>query len=180
LKKNQPTLYATVERLIAERPMRDCYERSEQRHGRIERRVVSVWDAPTDDDAEAIDPAWRGLQSLIRVERWRQVKSPKQFPPSPQSYERSYYLSSRRGQSAYELSAMIRAHWHIENRLHWVKDVQQHDDSCGIRGAEAAENLSALKSIALTLYRVHGYDSYKHATIRFANKIKELLDFIRT
>jgi len=180
LKRNQPMLYATVERLMAERPMCDCYERCERRHGRNERRIVSVWDAPTAGDADAIDPAWRGLKRLIRVERWRQVESPRQFPKSSQSYQQSYYLTSRDGQTAHELFEMIRGHWHIENRLHWVKDVQQHDDSCGIRGAEAAENLSALKSLALTIYRLHGYDSFKHATIRFANKVKELLDLIRT
>jgi hypothetical protein len=194
LKQNQPKLYRAVERLMSELPMRDCYDRRECGHGRIERRIVSVWDAPaagapagdasagdaSAGDAETIDPNWRALHSLIRVERWRQVHSPRQHPPSPESYEQTYYISSRSGQSAYELFTMIRGHWHIENRLHWVKDVQQHDDSCGIRGAEAAENLSALKSIAVTIYRMHGYDSIKHATIRFANKIKELWDFIRT
>jgi hypothetical protein len=182
LKQNQPTLYAAMERLAAEHPMRDCYERCERRHGRSERRIVSLWDI-TEADAsisQKIDPAWRGLHTLIRVERWRQVHSPRQYPSSPQKYQQSYYLTSRRGQSAYELGEMIRGHWHIENRLHWVKDVIQHEDGCRISGGEAAENLSVLKTVALTLYRMHGYNSLKHATIRFANKIKELWDFIRT
>jgi predicted transposase YbfD/YdcC len=179
LKKNQPKLHATVERVIAELPMRDCYERREQRHGRSERRVVSVWDIP-DDARVAIDPAWRGLRCIIRVERWRQVQSPRQFPASPQCYQQSYYLSSRQGQTAYELAQMIRAHWHIENRLHWVKDAIQQEDRCGIRGADAAENLSVLKSLALSVYRLQGYDSFKHATIRFANKINELWELLRT
>jgi predicted transposase YbfD/YdcC len=180
LKQNQPKLYHAAEHLMAQQPMRDCYERREGRHGRRERRVVSVWDVAADDQSVRIDPAWGDLQCVIRVERWRQVKSPRQYPSSPESYQQSYYLTSRQRCSAYELYEMTRAHWQIENRLHWVKDVIQHEDGCGISGAQSAENLSALKSIALTLYRINGYSSLKHATICFANKIKELWDFMRT
>jgi len=41
--------------------------------------------------------------------------------------ERRYYLSSTR-LDAKTFAATVRAHWGIENRLHWVLDVVFHDD----------------------------------------------------
>jgi predicted transposase YbfD/YdcC len=91
----------------------------------------------------------------------------------------SYYISSR-PDSARSLSASIRGHWGIENRLHWVKDVRMNEDSSGIADKTAAANLSLLKSWSLTLYRRNGHDSLKKAIAQFTNKVKELLEVIRT
>src|SRR3546814_21133755 len=43
------------------------------------------------------------------------------------SSERRYYLSSVK-LDAQAFAAAVRAHWGIENRLHWVLDVVFHDD----------------------------------------------------
>ena len=114
---------------------------------------------------------WICAARMVRVERLRRRKD------ATISYESHYYLTSRRGDTAYELGRIIRGHWHIENRLHWVKDVVLNEDRNRISGGEAAENLSLLKTLALTLYRINGISSFKHATICFANKIKQLWDF---
>ena len=75
---------------------------------------------------------------------------------------------------------MIRSHWQIENSLHWVKDVIQAEDRSSIRAANAASTISVLKTWVLSLFRLRGHHSIKHATIRFANKIPELCRLIRT
>ena len=88
---------------------------------------------------------------LGRVIRWRLMGRGRVFVGSsewsdsagsrrqttPPSVETTYYISSRRGDRADALGEMIRGHWGIENRLHWVKDVQQNEDRNGIgrRGA---------------------------------------------
>ena len=41
--------------------------------------------------------------------------------------ERRYYLSSAKLE-AKTFAAAVRAHWGVENRLHWVLDVVFHDD----------------------------------------------------
>jgi len=97
----------------------------------------------------------------------------------PPCYQTHYYVTSRSGDSAYELGKLIRSHWQIENCLHWVKDVIFNEDGNGISRGEAAENISMLKSWALTIYRLAEQTSIKLALTRFTNKIKELAELIR-
>lgn len=185
LKANQPKLYSYAHALAATQLPIDCDDRSNHGHGRHERRIVSVWDCPrasaiADDarhDLPDYDPAWVGLQRIIRVERFRRRHGE---PASADSYECRYYITSRSGDTAFRLAGMIRQHWQIENALHWVKDVQQHEDTNGIRGANAPENLSLLKTWVLTLFRINGHRSIKAATIAFANKINDLSSLMRT
>ena len=45
----------------------------------------------------------------------------------------------------------VRAHWGIENSLHWVLDVAFQEDNCRIRKDHAPENLAIVRHIALNL-----------------------------
>jgi predicted transposase YbfD/YdcC len=67
--------------------------------------------------------------------------------------ERRYYISSR-ALSAAQLATAVRAHWGIENRLHWVLDVSFGEDGSTIRKDNAPQNLSLLKKIVLNLIRL--------------------------
>lgn len=69
------------------------------------------------------------------------------------SIERRYYLSSLPGDDAQQLSAAIRSHWGIENRLHWVLDVAFREDDCRVRQGHADENFATLRRIALPLLK---------------------------
>jgi predicted transposase YbfD/YdcC len=155
----------------------DCYDSSERRRGRRERRIVSVWDVPADDDPLAFDSEWVGLKRIIRIERLRQPSTTQSVPAG---WETHYYVTSRQDDGAYELSGMIRGHWHIENRLHWVKDVQQHEDGCGIRKGHGPVNMSLLKTWVLSFFRINNHASIKAATIFFANKIADLMALLST
>ena len=66
--------------------------------------------------------------------------------------EQRFYISSRT-LSAEALAKAVRAHWGIENRLHWVLDVNFGEDACRIHKDHAPENLSLLRKIALNLIR---------------------------
>jgi len=59
----------------------------------------------------------------------------------------------RSGLSGEALGRAVRAHWGIENRLHWVLDVGFGEDASTVRKDYAPQNLSLLKKIVLNLVR---------------------------
>lgn len=69
------------------------------------------------------------------------------------SCERRYYISTLDGTDAKRIAAAIRGHWGIENQLHYVLDVSFAEDQCRVRKGHAAENLSRVRRIALSLLR---------------------------
>jgi predicted transposase YbfD/YdcC len=91
-----------------------------------------------------------------------------------------YYISSLCSDDAELFARGIRGHWSIENRLHWVKDVIQHEDGSGIKKGNGIETLSILKNVAINISRELGFDSIKGATIHFASNVKELCEYFRT
>ena len=48
---------------------------------------------------------------------------------------------------------MIRAHWGIEHRLHWVLDMAFDEDRSRVRRGQGARNLAVLRKITLNLLR---------------------------
>ncbi|GHT87605.1 hypothetical protein AGMMS49543_24050 [Betaproteobacteria bacterium] len=74
------------------------------------------------------------LKSFVVLESERQIKG-------KTSIERRLYLSSLPA-DAQRLLPAIRAHWSIENRLHWCMDVAFADDQMRARSGHAAHNLA--------------------------------------
>jgi predicted transposase YbfD/YdcC len=114
-------------------------------HGRIEIRRCWTIDAP--DYIAYLDPQqpWPGLRSVVRNETERRV--------GPEiSQEIRHYIASLAGDPIH-LNQVIRTHWHIENKLHWVLDVAFREDDCRVRQGYAAENLAILRHIALNLLK---------------------------
>jgi predicted transposase YbfD/YdcC len=117
----------------------------EKHHGRIERR--RCWAMGDPDYLAYIDPdrAWPNLQSVVCIESTRRIGD-------HVSTELRHYLSSLPA-DAKRLNRVIRSHWGIENRLHWVLDLAFHEDSSRIRADHAPENLAMIRHIALNLLR---------------------------
>jgi predicted transposase YbfD/YdcC len=63
-----------------------------------------------------------------------------------------YYISSLKN-GIQEFANGVRSHWGIENKLHWVLDVQLREDDSRIRKENAPENFSILRHVALNLLR---------------------------
>ena len=74
---------------------------------------------------------------------------------------RRYYLSSA-PLSAAAFAAAVRAHWGIENRLHWVMDVVFHDDLMRLRTGHGPANMATIRHAALNIIKaIHDKASLK-------------------
>lgn len=93
--------------------------------------------------------AWPGLAQVARVERRRWIKG-------RESVELAYLITSLPADEATpeQLLQLIRDHWAIENRLHYVRDVTFLEDRCRIRAG--ARPIAALRNLAISLIRRAG------------------------
>ena len=115
-------------------------------HGRIETR--KVWSTEALAGLEACE-RWPGLTTWVMVESTREILD-------QASMERRYYISSLPGTTdndAKRLNRVIRTHWEIENRVHWVLDVAMGEDTNRTRSGDSAQNLALIRKLALNLLR---------------------------
>ena len=68
------------------------------------------------------------------------------------SIETRYFISSLPA-DAEELLRVTRAHWSVENKLHWSLDVSFREDESRIRIGHAQQNLALVRKLALNLLR---------------------------
>lgn len=141
IKANRGRLFKAVKALF-ERPRKPsrASQRSTTAHARSERRQAIVVAAPT--LGQVYD--FPDLAAVGRIDSWR-AKIGK-----PAKHKVRYFLASRR-LSASKLLKVVRAHWGIENNLHWVLDVLFAEDACRSRKDHAPENLAALRRIAINV-----------------------------
>lgn len=74
----------------------------------------------------------------------------RQQADTPASNEVSYYLSSL---PAHVVAHGIRAHWSVENQLHWSLDVAMREDAAQSYKAQGPHNLSLLRRMALQMLK---------------------------
>ena len=55
-----------------------------------------------------------------------------------------------------QLAEAIREHWHVENRLHWIRDVTFAEDLSQIRSGHGPANMATLRNLALSRHRIAG------------------------
>ena len=77
--------------------------------------------------------------------------------------ETRYYLSSLDA-SAKELGKRIRGYWGVENKVHYVRDVTQGEDSSRIRTTPLVQTLAIARNLALNLYRSNQFENMAQAT----------------
>jgi predicted transposase YbfD/YdcC len=150
LKGNQGSLHAEAENFFQqameaepEESGCDYISTIEKNRGRIEER--QVWSCTLDWlSAEQLE-GWIDLKTLICVKSTRTHKG-------KTTQEFRYYISSLKS-NAQRLAEIVRAHWGVENKLHWHLDVSFGEDLCKIRTDHAAENFSLVKKMALNLLK---------------------------
>jgi predicted transposase YbfD/YdcC len=166
VKKNQPTLYQQLETEFAERIPDSVNEQTERTRDRQTQRIVSVLEV-----AAATYPDWAGVQRLIRVERFGQR--------GKQPYHETMFYISSRPTDADEFSVRVRDHWHIENRLHWVKDVVLLEDTALLCDGYAPANFAILRAIAINLLRQAGFASITRGIRAVAHDVHRLFSFFQ-
>ena len=176
LKDNQPTLHSAVKELFDtfNGPTQDDL-RDNGGHGRIELRGCRTLPA-------ALLPAclregWEGLTTLVEIQSERLILASGAY-----CAEERHYLGSK-VQSSALYNQQVRAHWGIENQLHWSMDVTFGEDKSRKRAANSAQNFGLIRRIALNLLKTREEkpkvslsrrmnlcslsDDYRQQTLRF-------------
>jgi predicted transposase YbfD/YdcC len=146
LKGNRGSIHDQTKQLFADdraraEPQAACEDEHDKGHGRREQRRTRT--LPATLLPAAMLGKWRGLASLVQIERTRVVGE-------KTSQQVHYYLSSLPPEPG-PVSRAIRAHWGVENRLHWVLDVTMGEDKSRVQERRGAENLALLRRLALSL-----------------------------
>jgi predicted transposase YbfD/YdcC len=175
VKRNQPTLFEAIEVLFDSPPIpasADEYLRytyANPGHGRIETRSLESSTALNDY------LKWPGIaQVLRRTRRSLEVKT------GEISEHVTYAITSlvRTQARPQQLEALWRAHWTIENRLHYVRDVSMGEDGSTLRTGNAPHALAALRNAILTLLRYEGWSTIPDAFRYFAASVHKSLQII--
>ena len=143
VKRNQPGLHAQLAAL----PWREvpkAYDQREHGHGRTERRTLKV-------TAVARGLAFPHATQAIQIMRRRKVKG-------KWSRETCYAVTSLAVTQAThaQIAAIIRGHWGIEDRLHWVRDIDFDEDRSQVRTAAGPRVMASLRNPAITILRLSG------------------------
>jgi predicted transposase YbfD/YdcC len=146
-KANQPTLEADL-RLFFTEPPPDCRDWRQARtcskgHGRVEVRELIA----TTELNEFLAAAWPGVEQVFCLKRTAQQRGQERT----QTVFGISSLSPHQA-SASRLLALVRAHWRIENRLHWRRDVTLREDHCQVRTGAAPQVMAALNNLVLAVF----------------------------
>jgi|SRR5579859_860443 len=147
VKNNQEALATVVEETIGKALEMDGvvkeFHSTTNDHGREEQRVCAVVAAP----AFADKAEWSGIQTFAMVAR-------EYVDADGQGYEGvRYFISSLPLHRARSLFKSVRAHWNVENQLHWRLDVTFNEDRSRARLANAQANLGMVRRTALSMLK---------------------------
>ena len=150
VKKNQPSLRGEIAAFFDVAPAESLkvHVDLDKDHGRIEtRRCVVSHDVSWMKSNRRYPGEYRfaKLAAIAMVEATRAVAG-------RPSIERRYYIASAPLDPAY-LAQAVRAHWRIENSLHWVLDVVFREDLSRLRKGHGATNMALVRHFALNLVR---------------------------
>ncbi|EIJ34158.1 ISAs1 family transposase [Thiothrix nivea] len=146
LKGNQGTLHQDVKLFFES--ANTCppigHTRYDGGHGRIETRIVRAtsnigW-------LKKDHPHWTKLTSIIAVTAIRECKD-------KTTEETRYFISSMDASNPERLGQVVRAHWGIENNLHWVLDYAFREDDQRMRSGNSDANMAVVRHIALNLVK---------------------------
>jgi len=177
VKKNRKNLLAALAGLCWAGAAR--HVTGDKGHGREETRSHLVMDAP-----EEIKALFPHVEQVAKVHRVRTVRYWKGDGRTwrlvtKTARETVYLITSLTSREAgpEHIAAYIRAHWGIENQVHWVRDATLREDDSKVRAGNSPRNLATLRNLLTGLCRQLGLDGIA-AAIREAEYDKDLLTAI--
>lgn len=162
VKDNQPKLKEEIELVFTLPPAgdRQAHSRSvDVGHGRIETRNL------TTSEALVGYSDWPGMAQVFAVGRHVIVKK-----TGKERVEVVYGVTSLSPQQADpgRLLELVRGHWCIENKSHWVRDVTFDEDRSQVRSGNIPQLMAAMRNTAIGLLRRAGYTNIAKACRQMA------------
>lgn len=116
------------------------WEDVDKGHGRIENRCCV-----TSNKIDWLEQKaqWAGMCSVAMIEETREING-------KISVDRRFFISSL-PPDAEQIAKAIRAHWQVENSLHWTLDVIFNEDQSSVRKDHAPENMATVRHMALNM-----------------------------
>jgi predicted transposase YbfD/YdcC len=167
VKANRPTLHAQLKALPwADVPVGD--RRRDHGHGRRETRTVK---ALTDRTPGGL--GFPHAEQAVRITRTRTVKE-------KTSRETAYLVVSLPAEHAQpdQLQDWARLEWHIENRLHWIRDVTLREDAHQAHTGNGPAVAAVLRNTAIGYHRSNGETNIARATRRANRRPHDLIDAV--
>jgi predicted transposase YbfD/YdcC len=170
VKGNQKTLLKNVQQIIVDQSPLESAKSHDKAHGRIEYRKASVYGFS--NPGVSPDPEWqKSILCIIQVFRQREVFDTKEKCWKT-TKENSFYISTVVLSAEVFLQA-IRAHWGVENKNHYVRDVTMNEDASRIR--KSPENFAKLRTIALNTMRKNKDSNISLQMFKNSLNLKKLL-----
>lgn len=171
VKANQANLFEAVRAVAAnDAPSDTAFSRNKGR-SRQEDRTVEVF--PVGDALAGTE--WQPfIKTIIRVTR-RTLLHSAATGLWDQRGEVAFYVSSAAGFPATAWAAAIRAHWGIENRNHYVRDVSCDEDKSRIRDNPGI--MARARSFALNIMRKNGIANVAQALWNGALSLDHILAY---
>ena len=167
VKGNQKKFKDAILNEMAQRPPDEKFEETEKNRGRIESRELYLYK----DLKGPVFEQWSGLKEVIAMKRSGQRQG--------KEYENwHYYISSRSDLSAERYAQIIRQHWHIENKVHWVKDVKMNEDKSLVKNTNNASIQSLIRNIVLNIFSQYGEHSITKAIEKYSNRVAECINIL--
>ncbi len=172
VKENQPRLRADIELVFTLPPVGDRQETARTidiGHGRIEQRNI------TTSEALVGYSDWPGLAQVFELGRHVILQN-----TGEERVEVVYGVTSLRPERATpgHLLALVRGHWQIENKSHWVRDVTFDEDRSQVRCGNIPQVMAALRNTAIGLLRWAGHTNIAAACRRLAAQPVQALALI--
>jgi predicted transposase YbfD/YdcC len=148
LKGNQGNLHKDVELYFDSlhagqfKTKANTHSTIEKDHGRVEERNFFSVSLPKGLHSEG----WEGLKSIAMVRSKRTING-------VESTENRYFISSLMSERIKDIAHAVRAHWGVENGLHWRLDVSFNEDGWRAREGNSAENMALINKMALNLLK---------------------------
>lgn len=160
VKENQPTLHGEIATLFADPAAVVSAAEETTRHSqRIEQRRLRA-------STELVGYTnWPGLAQTLCMER--RVTDRRTGETREEIAYAVTSLVAHRATPA-QLLTLWREHWHIENKLHWVRDVTFGEDHSTVRAGVGPQVLAALRNLAIGLLRLGGATNIAAACRRYA------------
>jgi predicted transposase YbfD/YdcC len=173
VKENQKALMDDVKTVFdgpCSHLLRKCSDKTtDVGHGRIEERFLT-----SSDELKGYSD-WPELHQVFELTRTFITKKTGEV-----SKETVYGITSLSPDeaSAKRLNDLVRSHWHIENKVHWVRDVIFDEDRSQVRCGNTPQVMSAIRNTAIGLMRHSGIVNIASACRRFSAKPKMALELI--